>query len=227
MKKIIIAIDSFKGCLTSAEAGKAAEKGIKSINPSCHTSVIPIADGGEGLLDVLITATKGKYITLSAHGPLMKMAKTHYGLSGNGRTAIIEMAAISGLPLVPIEQRNPMLTTTFGTGELIKDALNKGPNVIRFRHYGRFIQDLIKIAVDYPEGDEKKQLIKYIANHMKKDYINFNKDGVEDQKILEDLCELSEGRIKLTTDDLKLVEQRSFGPRRRQMNNNNQQKKKY
>ena len=55
MKKIIIAIDSFKGCLTSAEAGKAAEKGIKSINPSCHTSVIPIADGGEGLLDVLIT----------------------------------------------------------------------------------------------------------------------------------------------------------------------------
>lgn len=61
MKKIIIAIDSFKGCLTSAEAGKAAEKGIKSINPSCHTSVIPIADGGEGLLDVLITATKGKY----------------------------------------------------------------------------------------------------------------------------------------------------------------------
>ena len=95
MKKIIIAIDSFKGCLTSAEAGKAAEKGIKSINPSCHTSVIPIADGGEGLLDVLITATKGKYITLSAHGPLMKMAKTHYGLSGNGRTAIIEMAAIS------------------------------------------------------------------------------------------------------------------------------------
>ena len=101
MKKIIIAIDSFKGCLTSAEAGKAAEKGIKSINPSCHTSVIPIADGGEGLLDVLIRATKGKYITLSAHGPLMKMAKTHYGLSGNGRTAIIEMAAISGLPLVP------------------------------------------------------------------------------------------------------------------------------
>lgn len=123
MKKIIIAIDSFKGCLTSAEAGKAAEKGIKSINPSCHTSVIPIADGGEGLLDVLIRATKGKYITLSAHGPLMKMAKTHYGLSGNGRTAIIEMAAISGLPLVPIEQRNPMLTTTFGTGGQIMEAV--------------------------------------------------------------------------------------------------------
>lgn len=111
--------------------------------------------------------------------------------------------------------------------EVKPDRIPYSPNVIRFRHYGRFIQDLIKIAIDYPEGDEKKQLIKYIANHMKKDYINFNKDGVEDQKILEDLCELSEGRIKLTTDDLKLVEQRSFGPRRRQMNNNNQQKKKY
>lgn len=126
MKKVIIAIDSFKGCLTSAEAGEAAEKGIKNINPSCHTSVIPIADGGEGLLDVLVTATKGEYITLSAHDPLMKMTETRYGLSGNGNTAIIEMAAISGLPLVPIEQRNPMLTTTFGTGELIKDALDKG-----------------------------------------------------------------------------------------------------
>lgn len=110
MKKIIIAIDSFKGCLTSAEAGKAAEKGIKSINPSCHTSVIPIADGGEGLLDVLITATKGKYITLSAHGPLMKMTKTHYGLSGNGRTAIIEMAAISGLPLkTPMKKKKKVI----------------------------------------------------------------------------------------------------------------------
>ena len=110
--------------------------------------------------------------------------------------------------------------------EVKPDRFHFSSNVFRYRHYGRFIQDLIKIAVDYPEGEEKDQLIKYIANHMKKDYINFNKDGVEDQKILDDLCELSDGRIKLSAEEYHLVEQRSIGPRRRQMNNN-QQKKKY
>lgn len=126
MRKVIIAIDSFKGCLTSLEAGEAAAKGIKSIDPLCNTIVIPIADGGEGLLDVLVTATQGKYISVSAHGPLMETIETHYGISGDGKTAIIEMAAVNGLPLVPADRRNPMLTTTFGTGELIKDALERG-----------------------------------------------------------------------------------------------------
>lgn len=99
---------------------------------------------------------------------------------------------------------------------------------IRFRHYGRFVQDMIKLAVDYQEGEERNQLIRMIANHMKRDYLNWNKDGVEDQKILDDLCELSGGKIKLSTEDLRLTEQRTFIPRRRQMNNNNNQgKKKY
>lgn len=99
---------------------------------------------------------------------------------------------------------------------------------IRFRHYGRFVQDMIKLAVDYQEGEERNQLIRMIANHMKRDYLNWNKDGVEDQKILDDLCELSEGKIKLSAEDLRLTEQRTFIPRRRQMNNNNNQgKKKY
>lgn len=126
MKKVIIAIDSFKGCLTSVEAGEAAARGVKAIFPSCETLVVPVADGGEGLLDVLVTALRGKYVSLSAHGPLTETAETRYGLSGDGRTALIETAAISGLPLVPPEKRNPMLTTTFGTGELIKDALEQG-----------------------------------------------------------------------------------------------------
>lgn len=126
MKKVIIAIDSFKGCLTSVEAGEAAARGVKEIFPSCDTLVVPVADGGEGLLDVLVTALQGKYISLSAHGPRMETIETRYGLSGDGRTALIEMAAISGLPLVPPEKRNPMLTTTFGTGELIKNALDQG-----------------------------------------------------------------------------------------------------
>ena len=100
---------------------------------------------------------------------------------------------------------------------------------VRFRHYGRFIQDSIRIAIDYPEGEERKRLLQLIANHMKMDYQNWNnKDGMEDQKILDDLCELSGGKIRLSVGDITLTEQRIF-PRRRQMkmNNNNQQKKKY
>lgn len=104
MNKIVIAIDSFKGCLTSEEAGIAVMKGIKTIFSDCEILLFPIADGGEGMLDVLISATQGKYRTLPAHGPLMELIQTQYGISGDGQTALIEMAAISGLPLVPEEK---------------------------------------------------------------------------------------------------------------------------
>ena len=126
MNKAIIAIDSFKGCLTSEEAGSAVMEGIKTIFPDCETLLFPIADGGEGMLDILTSATKGKYRTLPAHGPLMELVQGRYGISGDGQTALIEMAAVSGLPLVPEDKRNPMLTTTYGTGELILDALEQG-----------------------------------------------------------------------------------------------------
>lgn len=85
--------------------------------------------------------------------------------------------------------------------EVKPEQIPYSPNKINYRHYGRLIQDLIKIAVAYPEGEEKDVLVRYIANHMKKDYINWNKDGVEDQKILDDLCELSGGKIKLSAAD--------------------------
>lgn len=126
MNKIVIAIDSFKGCLTSEEAGIAVMKGIKAIFPDCETLLFPIADGGEGMLDILISATKGKYRTLPAHGPLMEPMQGRYGISGDGQTALVEMATVNGLPLVPEEKRNPMLATTYGTGELILDALEQG-----------------------------------------------------------------------------------------------------
>lgn len=126
MKKVVIAIDSFKGCLPSAEAGKAAAEGIRSVFPECEVVCLPIADGGEGMLDVLIAATNGRKVHISAHNPLMELHDTHYGISEDGETAFIEMASISGLPLVPPEKRNPMLTTTYGTGELMRDALEKG-----------------------------------------------------------------------------------------------------
>ena len=101
-------------------------EGIKTIFPDCETLLFPIADGGEGMLDILTSATKGKYRTLPAHGPLMELVQGRYGISGDGQTALIEMAAVSGLPLVPEDKRNPMLTTTYGTGELILDALEQG-----------------------------------------------------------------------------------------------------
>lgn len=112
--------------------------------------------------------------------------------------------------------------------EIKPQRISYSQHDIRFRHYGRFVQDMIKLAVDYQEGEERNLLIRMIANHMKRDYLNWNKDGVEDQKILDDLCELSGGKIKLSAEDLRLTEQRTFIPRRRQMNNNNTQgKKKY
>lgn len=126
MRKVILAIDSFKGCLSSKEAETAAAQGIRHVFPTCETICLPVADGGEGMQRVLTEALNGQEIRLSAHGPLMQMRQTAYGLSGDGTTAFIEMAAISGLPLVPLRQRNPSLTTTYGTGELIKDALNRG-----------------------------------------------------------------------------------------------------
>lgn len=125
-QKIVIAIDSFKGCLTSAEAGEAAAQGVHAACPECQTIVLPVADGGEGMLDVLLAASNGKRITVRAHDPLMQPCDASYGISGDGNTAFIEMAAISGLPLVPADKRNPMKTTTFGTGELIRDALERG-----------------------------------------------------------------------------------------------------
>ena len=125
-QKVIIAIDSFKGCLSSQEAGEAAASGIRQVCPDCQVRVVPVADGGEGLLEALVGVTGGSLIHCHAHGPLMEVRDTCYGLSGDGRTAFIEMARISGLPLVPEEQRNPLLTTTYGTGELMVDALRRG-----------------------------------------------------------------------------------------------------
>ncbi len=126
MKKVLIAIDSFKGSLSSSEAANAAELGIKSIYPDCEMVKVPVADGGEGTVEALVQAAGGKMHTVEATDPLMQPVQARYGISGDGRTAIIEISAASGLPLVPENKRNPMFTTTYGTGELIADALRKG-----------------------------------------------------------------------------------------------------
>ena len=126
MKKIIIASDSFKGSVSSIEVADSAEKAVHTVFPGCEVVKIPVADGGEGTTEVLVYAMKGKMVSCKVHDPLMHIISARYGISGDGETAVIEMASASGLPLVPENKRNPLLTTSYGTGELIKDALEKG-----------------------------------------------------------------------------------------------------
>lgn len=126
MRKILIASDSFKGCLSSLEVADAARAGIKKVLPDCEVVGIPGADGGEGTTEALVAAMNGRFVSCEVHDPLMNPIKVEYGILGDGLTAVIEMASASGLTLVPPERRNPMFTTTYGTGELIKDALQRG-----------------------------------------------------------------------------------------------------
>ena len=127
--KIILAPDSFKGNLTSLEVAIAFEKGIKRVLPRANCIKIPMADGGEGTVQSLIDGIGGEIIRKRVIGPIGQNVFARYGLLSNG-TAVIEMAEASGLPLVTTRQKNPTKTTTFGTGELIIDAINKGAKKI-------------------------------------------------------------------------------------------------
>ncbi|TMU83944.1 glycerate kinase [Bacillus sp. BHET2] len=123
---ILIAPDSFKGSLRSIEVGTVMEKAFLDESPDFQTTVIPMADGGEGTLETLIYATGGKKIKTTATGPLGKKVPTEYGVLGDLKTAVIEIASISGLTLVPSDQRNPYHTTSYGIGEVIKEAMEDG-----------------------------------------------------------------------------------------------------
>lgn len=124
--KIIIAPDSFKGSLTALQVAKSIEKGIKKVDASIETILVPMADGGEGTVQSLVDASDGQVIEAIANDPLMRPFQSFYGIMGDKKTAVIEMAAASGLPLLKSNERNPLKTSTFGTGELIVDALSKG-----------------------------------------------------------------------------------------------------
>ena len=124
--KVVIAPDSYKGCLSALEVAKAMERGVLSVFPSAEVRKIPIADGGEGTVAALVMATNGQLRQTEVTDPLGNKIIAHWGVLGDGRTAVIEMAAASGLPLVPKEKRDPRVTTTYGTGELIKAALAEG-----------------------------------------------------------------------------------------------------
>ena len=124
--KFVIAPDSFKESLTALEVATAIETGFKRVFPDADYVKLPMADGGEGTVQSLVDATQGKLIECEVTAPLGDKVKSFFGLSGDGKTAIIEMAAAAGLHLVPPEKRNPLLTTSYGTGELIKLALDLG-----------------------------------------------------------------------------------------------------
>jgi len=124
--KVVLAIDSFKGCASSQELSAWIEEGICSVYKEATVSACYIADGGEGMLDAIMQNVKGKIVTCNVHDPLMNLIRAQYGILEDGVTAVIEMAQAAGLPLVPYEKRNPLVTTTFGVGELVKDAIEKG-----------------------------------------------------------------------------------------------------
>ena len=124
--KIVIAPDSFKESLSAMAVADAIEAGFKQVLPNATYVKLPMADGGEGTVQSLVDATEGRLISAEVCAPLGNKVKAEFGLSGDGRTAIIEMAAASGLHLVPPEARNPLRTTSYGTGELICAALDEG-----------------------------------------------------------------------------------------------------
>ena len=124
--KIVIAPDSFKGSLSALEVANAIKEGIKRVMPEAEIDEVPMADGGEGTVQALVDATGGQMITEEVCDPLGNQIQADFGILGDGETAVIEMAAASGLPLVPDDKRNPMFTTTYGTGELIRAALKRG-----------------------------------------------------------------------------------------------------
>ena len=124
--KIVIAPDSFKGSLTALQVAEAMEVGLQRVFPDATIEKVPMADGGEGTVQSLVDATGGEILTAQVMDPLGNTIDAQYGVLGDGVTAVIEMAEASGLTLVPLDKRDPRVTTTYGTGELIRSALAHG-----------------------------------------------------------------------------------------------------
>ncbi len=124
--KIVIAPDSYKESLSALDVATAIERGFKEIFPDAEYVKLPVADGGEGTVEAMVAATHGRIVNVNVTGPLGKPVAGFYGISGDEQSAFIEMAAASGLELVPAAQRDPLITTSWGTGELIRHALDAG-----------------------------------------------------------------------------------------------------
>ncbi|KPK85124.1 MAG: hypothetical protein AMS27_08230 [Bacteroides sp. SM23_62_1] len=124
--KILIAPDKFRGSLTAAEVAEAIAEGIQTVIPECEVTKFPLADGGDGTASILTNHFKGELVHIRVHNPVFEIIDAVYGYAEKIQTAFIEMSAASGLRLIPKEQQNPLHTSTLGTGEMIKDAINRG-----------------------------------------------------------------------------------------------------
>jgi glycerate 2-kinase len=124
--RVVIAPDSFKGSLSARQAAEAIARGVRAVFEEAETRLVPIADGGEGTVDALVAATGGRVVEGPATGPLGEPVLARWGVLGDGTTAVVEMASPSGLPLVPPDRRDPRLTTSRGTGDLVRAALDAG-----------------------------------------------------------------------------------------------------
>ena len=126
MEKIVVATDSFKGSLSSRDAGMAVSAGVSRALPGSQVQVIAVGDGGEGTVEALTEALGASPVSCRAHGPLMEICEVPYAVSADGGTAVLEIAAAAGLTMVPPGRRNPLYTSTYGVGEAIADALRRG-----------------------------------------------------------------------------------------------------
>ncbi len=124
--KIIVAPQGFKATLSGLEAARAIARGVSAALPDAETVLAPVADGGDGTLNALVDGTGGQVFTSTVTGPLGQPVEAQWGVMGDGRTAVIEMALASGITLVPQRRRNPRVTTTAGTGEMLREALDRG-----------------------------------------------------------------------------------------------------
>lgn len=124
--KIILAFDSFKGSVSAIEACLFAKAGIVDVCPEAEIIEVPLADGGEGTVETLVNATKGILISAPVHDPLGRLIEAQYGILGDRETAVIEMSAAGGIMLLEPDEYNPMITSTYGVGELILSALDRG-----------------------------------------------------------------------------------------------------
>ena len=124
--KILLCPDSFKGSLSAIQVTEAMEEGIRRVFHDAEIHRLPIADGGEGTVEALVVATKGKFETTTVQNPIGNPQEAQWGILGDGKTAVMEMAAASGITLIQSSEKNPLITSTFGTGEMIRSALDKG-----------------------------------------------------------------------------------------------------